>query len=135
MNTLMRIMLGNPLFMGVCLTITLTILILLGGRRLTCFASWLHLRTVIRRGRTIHWDEVIDRCKAGPVVIVIETKSCPRKAWFLTGNDEAAFFSRKESPRTKGLLVIDLPGADRISKEVENAGGRVVEIDMNGVFW
>lgn len=131
----MRVMVGNPWLMGVCLAIGLTILILLSGRGLMCFVSWLHLRIVIRSGRTIRWDEAIDRCKAGPVVVVVESKSCPRRVWFLAGNDEAVFFSRKGSLRAKGLLVVGLPSTGRLSEEIKKAGGRVVEIDMNGAFW
>jgi len=131
----MSIIVDHGWLIGVALAIGGAILILLGGRCLVVAASWLQMRASARAGRTIKWEDAISRCKAETAVIVVELKSRPRKVWFLKGSDESAFFSRKENPRAKGLLVIDPPDGKRIHEQVEEVGGRVVEVDMNGTFW
>ena len=120
---------------GIGFAIAGVILIFLGGRWIALFASWLQVRMMVRSGRTITWENAIGRCKAEAAAIVVESKQRPKRVWFITGDDESAFFSRKGRPRSKGLLVIDPPDASRISEEAEKVGVGLVEIDMNATFW
>lgn len=131
----MSIFTNHPWSVGVGIAIAGALLLLLGGRCLMVFASWLQLRVIVRSGRKVTWRDAMGRCKAESGVIVVEPKSRPRRVWFLSGGVESTFFSRKGKPRSKGLLVVDPPDASRISEEAKENGGRVVEIDMNGTFW
>jgi hypothetical protein len=131
----MNFIFDHPWLAGITLAVAGTIFIFLVGNFLAVFVSWVQIRKLIRKGRTIKWADVLTRCKAEQVVVVIELRTRPQKVWFLVGHDESTFFSRKGSPHYKGLLVLNPPDAGRIFKEVEEAGGRVAKIDMNSVLW
>ena len=131
----MNFILDHPWLVGISLAIVGSFLIILGGRWLAKFSSWIQIRIAMKTGRVINWTEALKRCKAGPAVVVLDSKSRPPKVWFVTGHDESAFFSRKEARHSKRLLIIDPPERSRICEEVEKAGGRVAEVDINGTFW
>jgi hypothetical protein len=120
---------------GIGLAFAGTALLLVACRALVEFTAWLKLKMIVKSGRTIKWVEAIERCIAGPAIIVLESKMRRPSVWLLAGRDESAFFSRRGSPRSKGLLVLDPPDIGRIFEEVAKAGGKVVEVDMNATLW
>jgi hypothetical protein len=130
----MNFVFHNIWLSGIAFAIFGTGIIFIGGHGLVLFASWLRFRSLIQSGRTIKWQDVIEHCQSGPVTVVRELRSHPQMIWFLKSSDASTFFSKDRHQHTKGLLVLDPPDINQMSAEIERAGGKFVEVDLNATL-